>query len=196
VARNPVHVRDALPEDAVVLVTMWRENGEAGARLAAPTVESARRAIGHLALDPEKRLVLAEIDGRVVGVASLQRTPLTPIHEETTVRVSHLFVDAEHRRRGVGRALLGTAAAWADEKETSHLLVSVSAAARDANRFLARLGLASVATLRGGHVAMLKERLAKYETADATDGHVMVERIRTLRRRQAYARAGRRQPVD
>ena len=195
-ARNPVHVRDALPQDAAVLVGMWRQNTETSSRLAAPRVDAAQRAIGHLALDPDQRLVVAEVHDEVVGVAHLVRAPWSPIHEETTVRVSHLFVDAAHRRRGVGRALLAAATTWADEKQIGHLTINVSASARDANRFLARLGIASIATVRAVRVSALKERLAMFEAADAADGHVMVERIRTLRRRQASARAGRRLPVD
>jgi GNAT superfamily N-acetyltransferase len=196
VARNPVHVRDALPEDAEVLVAMWQRNTDVGARFSEPSVDSAERAIGHLALDPDQRLLLAELENQVVGVAHLVRVPLSPIHEETTVRVGHMFVDAEHRRRGIGRALLAEAVAWADEKQSHHLMVNVSAAARDANRFLARLGLASIATVRGARVGALKERLAKVEAAECGEGPVMVERIRTLRRRQARARAARRVPVD
>jgi GNAT superfamily N-acetyltransferase len=196
VARNTVHVRDALPEDAHVLVDMWRGSTETSGRLAAPDVESAQRAIGHLALDADQRLVVAETHDEVAGVAYLVRAPLSPIHEEATVRVNHLFVAEGHRRRGVGRALLGAAAAWADEKQIGHLMVNVSAAARDANRFLARLGIVSIATVRAVRVCTLQERLAMFEAADATNGHMMVERIRTLRRRQASARAGRRLPVE
>jgi GNAT superfamily N-acetyltransferase len=196
VARNPVHVRDALPEDAEILVALWQRNTDAGARLADPSVDSAERAIGHLALDPDQRLVVAEVEHRVVGVAHLVRVPLSPIHEETSVKVSHMFVDAAHRRRGIGRALLTQAVAWADEKQSQHLMVNVSAASRDANRFLARLGLASVATVRGARVAALGERLAKVEAAETGDPHVMVARVRTLRRRQARVRAARRQLVD
>lgn len=195
-ARNPVHVRDALPVDAPVLVAMWRANTETIGRLAEPNVGAAVRAIGHLALDPEKRLVVAEVDGDVVGVAYLVRAPLSPIHEETTVRVSHLFVNAEHRGRGIGRAMLSVATAWADEKQASHLLVNVSAAAREANRFLTRLGLASMATVRAAPVAALQQRLAKAEAAEAADGQMVVERLRTLRRRQLTARTARRYPVD
>jgi GNAT superfamily N-acetyltransferase len=194
VARNPVHVRDALPDDAEVLVGMWENNIEASSRLAPASVKSARRAIGNLALDPDQRIVLGVVDDQVVGVAYLQRAPLSPIHEETTVRVGHLFVHSEFRGRGVGRALLGYAAAWADEKETKHLLVNVSAAAREANRFLARLGLTSIATVRATSVAALQERLAKASEPACADGHVVVERLRTLRRRQASAR--RRQSAD
>jgi len=196
VARNPVHVRDALPADAPVLVAMWHANTETSGRMTEPNVEAAVRAIGHLALDPEQRLVVAEVEGEVVGVAYLVRAPLSPIHEETTVRVGHLFVNAEHRGRGVGRAMLSVATAWADEKQASHLLINVSAAARDANRFLARLGLSSIATVRAAPVPALQQRLARAEAAEAGDAHVMVERLRTLRRRQLSARTARRYPVD
>jgi GNAT superfamily N-acetyltransferase len=198
VARNPVHVRDALPEDAPVLVAMWHDNTESTGRMSSPDpgVEAAMRAIANLALDPEQRLMVAEIDGEVVGVAYLVRAPLSPIHEETTVRVGNLFVTDEHRRRGVGRALLAVATAWADEKQASHVMVNVSAASRDANRFLARLGLASMANVRAAPVVALQERLARSETADVADGHIVVERLRTLRRRQATVRAaGRRLKV-
>jgi GNAT superfamily N-acetyltransferase len=188
VARNPVQVRDALPDDAEVLVAMWQDNIEASSKMVPTSVAAAVRAIGHLALDPEQRLLLGVIDGQVVGMAYLIRAPWSPIHEETTVRVGHLFVDRAHRRRGVGRALLGAAAAWADEKGTHHLVVNVSAAAREANRFFARLGLTSIATVRATPVAAIQERLAKAEAVDTADGHLVVERLRTLRRRQATAR--------
>ena len=194
-ARNPVHVRDALPADAPVLVAMWHANIETTGRMTEPNVEAAVRAIGHLALDPEQRLVVAEVEGEVGGVANLVRAPLSPIHEETTVRVGHLFVNAEHRGRGVGRAMLSVATAWADEKQASHVLINVSAAARDANRFLARLGLSSIATVRAAPVAALQQRLARADV-EAGDGHVVVERLRTLRRRQLTARTARRYPVD
>ena len=195
-ARNPVHVRDALPADAPVLVAMWHANTETNGRMTEPNVEAAVRAIGHLALDPEQRLMVAEVDGDVVGVAYLVRAPLSPIHEETTVRVGNLFVNVEHRGRGIARAMLSVAAAWADEKQASHLLVNVSAAARDANRFFARLGLASIATVRAAPVAALQQRLAKAEAAEGADGQLKVERLRTLRRRQLTARTARRYPVD
>jgi GNAT superfamily N-acetyltransferase len=195
VPRNAISLRDANPADAEVLVAMWRANdhGRSAPDLD-PSVESAARAIGHVALDPEQRLVLAEIDGEVVGVAFLVRAPLSPIHEETVVRVGHMFVTEDARRHGVGRALLAAATAWADEKQTAHVMVNAPAAAREANRFLARLGLASIATVRAAAVPTLQERLAARDTG-AADGPVVVERLRTLRRRQASARATRRRPA-
>jgi GNAT superfamily N-acetyltransferase len=194
VARNPVQVRDAQPDDAGALVAMWRENIKAGARLPAPSADSAARAIGRLCLDPEQRLLVATVDDEVVGVAHVVRAPLSPIHEQTTVHVGHLFVDVAHRRRGVAHTLLATAAAWADEMQTTHLMANV-AASRDANRFLARLGLASVATLRATPVDALQQRLARFEDPEGADSPAAAERLRVLRRRQAFARASRRHPV-
>jgi GNAT superfamily N-acetyltransferase len=198
VARKAVRVRDALPEDAGALVAMWRENTEAGARLPAPDVDAAARAIGRLRQDPEQRLLVACVgaeDEEVVGVAHAVRAPLSPIHEEATVHVGHLFVDVGHRRQGVAHALLAAAAAWADATQTTHLMAHVAAASRDANRFLARLGLASVATVRTSPVLALQERLARFEATDGAESQAAVERLRVLRRRQAFARAARRHPV-
>lgn len=195
-ARNPVQVRDARPEDATVLVAMWCDHAETGSRAVVPTPESAARAVGLMTLEPDQRLLVAVVGEQIVGVAHLVRAPLSPIHEDTAVRVSYLFVLDGFRRRGVGRTLLAAATAWADEEQSQHLLVNVSAAARDANRFLARLGLPSVATVRSAPVAALQARLAKFEVTDAADQPVVVERLRTLRRRQATARMARRVPVE
>ncbi|MGH3366703.1 MAG: GNAT family N-acetyltransferase [Nocardioidaceae bacterium] len=194
-ARNPIQVRDAVPADAGALVGFWRDTPEAQPLPPAPDVASAERAIGHLALDSEQRLLVAVVDGQVVGTSHLARTPLSPIHEEPAVRVSYLFVREGHRRRGVGRALLGAATAWADEKQTAHLMTNVPTTSRDGNRFLARLGMASITTVRAIRVCALQERLARAETAASADGPIIVERLRTLRRRQASLRsAGRKVP--
>lgn len=194
-ARNSIQVRDAVPADAVALVGLWRDTPETHLLPPAPDVASAERAIGHLALDPEQRLLVAVLDGQVVGTSHLARTPLSPIHEEPTVRVSYLFVCESHRRRGVGRTLLAAATAWADEKQTAHLMTQVPTTSRDGNRFLARLGMAAITTVRAIRVCALQERLARADAADSADGPIIVERLRTLRRRQASLRtAGRKAP--
>jgi GNAT superfamily N-acetyltransferase len=195
VVPTPVQVRDAVPGDAGALVAMWHENTETSTRLPAPSVDSATRAIERLGPDPAQRLLVGTLDEEVVGVAHVLRAPLSPIHEEATVHVSHLFVDAGHRRRGVARTLVATAAAWAAETRTTHLMANVATASRDANRFLARLGLFPVATVRTAPVVALRQRLARFEAADPVDSQAAIARLRVLRRRQAVARASRRNPV-
>lgn len=190
--RSPIHVRDAVPADAGPLVEMWHEQIDDDTnRFSATDEDTAGRCIARFALDPEERLVVAEVDGQIVGVAQLSREAVSPIHEETTVRVSHLFVRESNRRRGVGRVLLSAAAAWADEKESTHVLATVSASSRDANRFLARLGLGQVGNVRGVPVGAMRERLDQLGSRPSLRGQVAAVRRRTLRRRQASARAAR-----
>ena len=112
------------------------------------TVDSIERSIIRLETEPSERLVVAVADRDVVGVAHLRRAPVSPIHEDDAVHVSYLHVHSGHRRRGAGKLLLEAAADWADAKDSPHIVASVAANARDANRFLARLGLSQVAVVR------------------------------------------------
>jgi GNAT superfamily N-acetyltransferase len=89
-----------------------------------------------------------------------------------------------YRRRGVGRSLLEAAADWADEKDSQHIVAAVAASSRDANRFLARLGLAQVALVRATTVAGLRSKLdpaSAKSTAHAVTNVVAARRM--MRRR-------------
>ncbi len=184
VARNPVLIRDAQPEDAAALVEVWSDaTGGKPSRLSPPGVEEAARAVARIAIDADQRLVVGILDDVVAGVASVRRATLTPIHDETAVLVDHLYVHCDHRRRGVGRALVAAAAAWADEKQSPHLMASVAAASRDANRFLARLGLAQITTVRAAPVTAVVQKLAALETPHGVEGKLVTARRRALRRR-------------
>jgi len=51
------------------------------------------------------------------------------------------------------------AVSWAEEKDTSHLLAAASVHSRDANRFMARLGLTQIAIVRGASIPALRSKL-------------------------------------
>jgi hypothetical protein len=97
------------------------------------------------------------------------------------------------RRHGVGRALLEAAVTWAEEKDIAHVVTATSVSSRDANRFMARLGLGQVAVLRGATTAALRAKLPVEPPAAArvgtsqTHSHVgqVLARRRLLRRAQA-----------
>ena len=61
----------------------------------------------------------------------------------------HLQVIEGFRRHGVGRALMEATVSWAEETVASHIVAAASATSRDANRFMARLGLTQMAVVRG-----------------------------------------------
>jgi GNAT superfamily N-acetyltransferase len=195
VFRSPVLVREATLEDVEALVEVWggeltrlpeREEGERCAQEAAAS-------IARLAADPDQRILVAVIDERVAGAVHLVRAPLSPVHTETAVYVAHLHVIDRFRRHGVGKALLEATVSWAEEKDTSHVIVAASVSSRDANRFMARLGLSQIAVIRGSSTAALRARLpvetpaAARVTTPASQRTVrqVLARRRSLRRAQS-----------
>jgi GNAT superfamily N-acetyltransferase len=153
-------------------------------------VPEAERSIARNADNPDESLQVAVLDDRIVGLVHLSYRPHSPLHEDDSVQVDHLFVDWEHRRRGVGRALMAQAATWAEEMGSTQILAAVSANARDANRFLACLGVMAVATVRSVPVAVLRQRLCLAEQ-DSADTPALLARRRTMLRRQITLRSPR-----
>ncbi len=177
--RGLVLVRDAVCDDAVALQSIWLDftsESVRGAQQAAP-LEQVERSILRLETDPSERLLVAVIDEMPVGVAHLRRAAVSPIHEEDAVHVGYLHVLSRYRRRGIGKHLLEAAADWADEKDTQHVVASVAATARDANRFLARLGLGQVAVVRASTVAGLRAKLGAPGTKSVTSNVVAARRL-------------------
>jgi GNAT superfamily N-acetyltransferase len=191
VLRNSLNVVDALPEDAAALVEVWgglTARGTGGAPKPHATQEAAA-AIASIAADPDQRLLVARIDDRVAGAVHLARGALSPVHSDTAIYVMHLQVLEDFRRHGVGHALMEATVTWAEEKNTAHVVAAASVNSRDANRFMARLGLAQMAVVRGAATAALRAKLPVEPPAAArvgtrnhrSVGHVLAQR-RSLRR--------------
>jgi GNAT superfamily N-acetyltransferase len=173
VPRGGITVREAHARDAEALLDLWADlfRSATPERVGAPSLSDAQDSLIRSVAEPDRRVVVAETSvghtagganghaGAVVGVALLRRLPITPLHVEETVHLSHMQVHPDFRRHGVGRALVAAAAAWAEDTSAEMVVASVSATDREANRFLARLGLAQLATLRGGTVKALRARL-------------------------------------
>jgi GNAT superfamily N-acetyltransferase len=149
-----------VPDDAGALVAVWGDLRRTTDRHASPAADvEAANAVARIAADPDERLLVGTIDDAVVGAAHLVRARLSPIHTEAAIHMTHLFVLNRHRRHGVGKALFEAAVTWAEEKDTPHLLAAASVHSRDANRFMARLGLTQIATVRGASVPALRSKL-------------------------------------
>jgi len=191
VFRSPVHIRDATPDDSDALVEVW---GGATTRTSddttPPALGEAAASLARIAADPDQRLLIAHLDGQVGGAVHLLRAPLSPLHSDTAIYVMHLQVVDEFRRHGVGRALIEATLTWAEEKDTTHVVAAASATSRDANRFMARLGLSQIAVVRGSTVAALRARLPVEPPAAArvgTKSHRSVGQV--LARRRSMRRA-------
>jgi GNAT superfamily N-acetyltransferase len=127
--------------------------------------------------DPHRRVILALHDGVAAGFALLAVVPSSSLVHEPSVRIDPLVVSRGARRRGVGRLLMGAAAAYAEEHGATTLTVAVRPGDRDGNRHFSRLGFAPVEVRRVAPVAAVRRAIAMPR------GDVVVPLAPALRRR-------------
>lgn len=192
--RSPVALRDAVPTDAHVLAALWvdalRRSDPAG------HVQDLTGIIASAAENPHERLVVAEHDGVVAGAVFLRATTATPLNLDPIVQAVSPHVFPEFRGRGVGGALLEAAAAFADERGIGHVGSASLSASRDANRFMARLGLRPQAVLRVGSVAGLRGRLAAQRPVPGRARGRQIGAVLAARRSQRLRDAGGTEPLS
>jgi GNAT superfamily N-acetyltransferase len=183
-SRSLVLLRDAETADAARLADLWADlvrRGEEADRVAdmATIIESA-------AADPDQRLLVAMYDGVVAGGVHLRVSTVTPFNLDLALQVMSPYVFPEYRRHGVGHALMDAAATWAEERGAGHIVTAVSSSSRDANRFMARLALGPIATLRLAPTTVVRAKLA-------TQGPPVPRPARQLTHVLAVRRSMRRQ---
>lgn len=90
--------------------------------------------------DPRVELVVAELDGEIVGTLQLMFLPHLTHGGGTRAQVEAVRVDARHRSRGLGRRMMQWAIERAREEGCSLMQLTTNVARTDAHRFYARLG--------------------------------------------------------
>jgi GNAT superfamily N-acetyltransferase len=164
-----VTVRPATEADLPALLSLWsslravRRDGVAsrGGKEPSPAVvNGAEGRLIEVLHSPKCRVVVADVEGSVVGMAILSDTFIGQLMEMPAVQLTHLVVADGQRRRGVGRALLAGAVTWAEEVGADEIVASVLPSLREANRFYARLGFAPLVMRRVVPVATLRRNLA------------------------------------
>ena len=156
-SRSLVFVREAVPADAVLLAELWADVLRRGDE--PDHVADLTHVIETVGADPDQRVVVAEYDGRLAGAVHLRLTTITPLNLEPSVQVMSPNVFPEFRRHGVGRALMDAAVSWAEERGAGHLATAAASGSRDGNRFMARLALGPVATLRLAPTTVVRAKL-------------------------------------
>jgi GNAT superfamily N-acetyltransferase len=187
VKRTLVSLRLASPTDAPVLAEVWSEvlrrvdHDE--------QIADLKRIIARVTPLQDERIVVAEYDGDVAGAVHLRASTLTPI----TPHVLPAF-----RRHGVGRALMGAAVAFAEERSIAHIATAAVSGSRDANRFMARLALGPHAILRLAPTAMVQAKLdAQAPGIGATTGRSGARQLtHVLAARRSSRRAQRHRIAD
>ena len=110
-----IQIRPARPEDASALVELGASIGREPEAWLLNTdgwrsVAEERRYLRALRRHPDAAVFVADDDGTVVGRLSIARDPHGASRHVADLG---LMVAAGYRRRGIGRALLEQAAAWA-----------------------------------------------------------------------------------
>lgn len=156
--RTLMTLREAVRADAPFLADLWHDTLRRVDRQ--EQIGDLELVIKEAGASPEQRLVVAEYDGRPVGAVYLRLTTFSPLNLEPTVQALSPHVVATARRKGIGRALMDSAIAFAEELGVGHVTTAAASSSRDGNRFLARLGFGPHATLRHAATPVVRAKLA------------------------------------
>lgn len=111
--------------------------------------------------DRDRHVLLVEDDdGDAVGMAILAADRTGPLLDLPVARLSHLVVERQRRNQGVGRLLIGAAAAFAERIGAEHVAAGVDQGSREGNRFFARLGFVPLSVHRVASLHMLRRNAA------------------------------------
>lgn len=157
-SRTPFLVRELAVTDGPALHALWATMLPAPVRDVGPK-GYAEHVLQMLAHEEDASVLVAEVDGEVAGAAYLHRTLPAPVAGAEALQVALLAVTPSRTRRGVGRALVEAAVTHTETLGLENVLVVGGQGDRETNRFLARLGLTSLALLRTAPVAVLRTRL-------------------------------------
>ena len=124
-------IREAVTADAPALARLL---GDLGYPVDGDAVVQRMERLG------DDRLVVAEIDGAVVGFAQLHVSPAIE-YDGDAAKLAALVVDADHRGVGVGRALVEAVEAEARARGCVLLFVTTAERRADAHAFYERVGL-------------------------------------------------------
>ncbi len=203
-ARPPIVLRDADREDAAALITLWRDCAEtsrdegldvmvASALWREPGVAEAAAALELNLSHPDKRIIVALVEGEIVGAVMCDVSTTTPINLTRVLVVTELQVLPRFRRKSVASTLLSAAANYGEEFNCEVVAALTPAHAREPNRFLTKLGFSQVSVMRIAQASMVRSKLSSKATNSRDTGKLIAVR-RTLRRRQLESRKLRPRP--
>ncbi len=144
-AAGGVRIREARPEDVAQTGDLFAEldRYQAEWRVFAPRPELRREAEERYraaADDPDAVHLVAELDGRLIGMAFGRVDAISSISDERALEVSNVIVVPAYRRRGVARALLRSLGAFAREHGANRLALKTYARNDEAMKFWESVG--------------------------------------------------------
>ncbi len=193
-ARSNVRIRPVQLSDVPALVALTSSfdltrgtfSGRAMADTSPEHLTERLQEIVEAAASGDGRTMLVALDDNdaVVGLVVARPDEIGAIDLTPALHVTHLLVSAKHRRRGVGRALLGAIVHTAEAGDFAHVVATVGSGSREANRYLARLGFAPLVVHRVTSTGNLRRALGM---ADRPDRIAVLRRAKLMRTPRANA---------
>jgi len=138
-------------EDAAEAARLWMRSAEEHTQhdpiyATSPAAERVmRRFLADLAGSGHSFLFVAVIGDQMVGFISGELREGSPaFRPKTWASVDDVFVEPDHRNLGVGRALLGSAKTWAQNKGADGVSLQVAAANERGRKFYEELGFREI----------------------------------------------------
>ncbi|HEY3549249.1 MAG TPA: GNAT family N-acetyltransferase, partial [Propionicimonas sp.] len=186
--------RPATADDLDGLVTLCleaRSELQVGSQLCSDDPQRLRDQLVLLMASSGGTVLAGTVDDEIAGLLLAHVVGPGPFTDVVALNLEALYVRGDDRRRGLGHALLVSAATLADEVGASEVYASPLPGARGMHRFLARIGFAPAAAHRVVTTAALQRRLSQDPSAvlGAVTGRQPRQRLEDLiaRRRQARA---------
>ena len=142
--------RHATSRDLPTIVRMLADDflGQQRERCDDPLPKSYQRAFDEIDADSNNELIVAELDGAVVGTLQLTFTPSLSFQGGKRATVESVRVDEPHRGKGIGREMMLWAIGRAKERGCVSMQLTTNADRADAHRFYENLGF------KASHVGM------------------------------------------
>ncbi len=142
--------RQATREDLPEIVRMLADDflGTTRERYEDPLPESYLKAFEEIEADKNNELIVAELDGAVVGTLQITFTPSISFQGGKRAGVESVRVDAKYRGQGIGKELMLFAIERAREENCIAMQLTTNTDRREAHRFYENLGF------KGTHLGM------------------------------------------
>lgn len=113
-----------------------------------PLPDSYIKAFEEIDNDPKHELIVAELDGEVVGTLQLMFLPSISFQGGLRAQVESVRVDTKVRNQGIGSKLMNWTIERAKERGAHVVQLTTHGSREDAHRFYERLGF------KGSHLGM------------------------------------------
>lgn len=134
--------RIATEDDLSSIVRMLADDflGSQRERCEDPLPESYLKAFHEIDADPNNELIVAELNGSVIGTLQLTYTPSISFQGGKRCTVESVRVDEKYRGQGIGREMMLWAIERAKEKGCFSMQLTTNNDRIDAHRFYESLG--------------------------------------------------------